>query len=118
MRNRRTPHDPGNALAMKLDGVGNAINDFLYPALAYGQTEDGQEIVLHSAAAVPMDAAKFSNVGRKSGTEATPFLWRYDGFDYPSASRATASVKNDVFHIESWFGDFDVLVDVVWFKVN
>lgn len=93
--------------------MGDPVNDFLYPALADGQAEDGQEIVLHSAAAVPMDTAKLSDVCRKSGAEAAPFFWRNQSFDHPSASRATASVENDVLHIEPWLGTLEVLMDVL-----
>ena len=76
MSNRRAPRDLGDAIVMWLDGLRDPINDFLNPALADGQAEDGQEVVLHSAAAVPMDAAKLGDVGRKPGSKARAFLWR------------------------------------------
>ncbi len=118
MRNRRSPHNLGNILVAWLDGVGDSVNDFLYPALADGQAEDGQEVVLHSAAAVPMDAAKLGDVGRKPGSKARAFLWRDQSLDHSAAPRATALVKDDVFHIEPGLGNLDVLMDVVGLGIN
>ena len=118
MSNRRAPRDLGDAIVMWLDGLRDPINDFLNPALADGQAEDGQEVVLHSATAVPMDAAKLGDVGRKPGSKARAFLWRDQSFDHSAAPRATALVKDDVFHIEPGLGNLDVLMDVVGLGIN
>jgi hypothetical protein len=79
---------------MWLDGLGDPTDDFLNPALADGQAKDRQEVVLHSAAAVPMKAPTFGDVGRKPGAKARAFLRRDQSRDHPGAPRAKASAKD------------------------